>query len=567
MSAALAFGYLFWTRHRRGLTLVADYWLVVMVFCLTMPSGFFKFSSDGEAWLGLGKYSVLGVYGVLCSIFVIALWHLILMFTFGREGRLDACESGFPARLWTLPLSTGALVGWPMLWGSATMILVWLTLAWAVSRLCNFALPLAWPALLLAALLAWLQAILWTPMPLPWLRVLLLIPVSYAVLLTPTIALANGASSAAVCGLLAALLGSAYVTTLPGVARARRGENRTWAGSASLRSQGAVTGTRRPFASPLHAQRWFEWRRYGLAFPVAVATGSLIALPLISFVAETLDDLDRVSSPIVPSWLLHQVGSFWLTMTGLLFGMPILASALGIEMGRFGKATYRMPSFLGTRPVSEAMLIRAKFETAAWSTLAGWGVLALGLLLWFALSDHALQAALQFEALWQRNAPRLVWVWIILLVGGAIVLTWLQMVQRMWIGLTGNPRLIQRAGCSLIAVVGLIVFGICLVYVSGYKPNLYRFLPWLAGVAVILKSFAAVWSLGTLRQRELISPDVLWRMLLIWHTFALGIFTALYALLPSDRFSLSGVVLGMVLLLPLTRLALAPLALYWNRHR
>jgi hypothetical protein len=94
-----------------------------------------------------------------------------------------------------------------------------------------------------------------------------------------------------------------------------------------------------------------------------------------------------------------------------------------------------------------------------------------------------------------------------------------------------------------------------------------RLLPWLAGTAVLLKILAATWSLRALRRRRLIPSGVLWRMLSIWLAFAAGSFAALYALLPDNWFSVPGVVLGIVLLLPLTRLALAPLALAWNRHR
>jgi len=254
-------------------------------------------------------------------------------------------------------------------------------------------------------------------------------------------------------------------------------------------------------------------------------------------------------------------------MAGLLVGMLFLAALSGIEMGRFGRTTYRLPSFMATRPVSEAMLVRAKFVAAAWSTLAGWGVLAVGLLLWFALGGHAAEVGQQFEAMRQRHTPGLFWGWLILLVGGAVVLTWLQMVQRMWIGLTGSSRMIEISVFRVIVFIGLIVFVDWLVYYSEYGPILFRLLPWLAGAAVVLKSLAAVWSLRALKRRDLIPSTVLWGTLAIWLTLAAGLFAALYALLPEEWFSPSCVVLGIVLMLPLTRLALAPLALAWNRHR
>ncbi|MHB1424299.1 MAG: hypothetical protein ACYC3I_14085 [Gemmataceae bacterium] len=245
--------------------------------------------------------------------------------------------------------------------------------------------------------------------------------------------------------------------------------------------------------------------------------------------------------------------------------MPLVATMFGLEMGKLGRKSYRLSSFLATRPISEAMLVRVKFEAAAWSTLAAWGGLAAGLLLWLVLGGHAAEMTRQFEAMRQRHAPGVFWGWLTLFVGGAVVLTWLQIVQRMWEGLTGNTRVLKRSGYSLAPLIG--IFFLSSSVLSEYWSVVGRLLPWLTGAAVVLKSLAAVWSLRALRRRELIAPSVLWGMLVIWLTLAAGLFAALYALLPDDWFSVPGVVLGIVWLLPLTRLALAPLALTWNRHR
>ena len=92
-------------------------------------------------------------------------------------------------------------------------------------------------------------------------------------------------------------------------------------------------------------------------------------------------------------------------------------------------------------------------------------------------------------------------------------------------------------------------------------------LPWLAGGVVALKGVAAVCSLRALKHRRLLPPRVLWGALAAWLVFAVGLFSMLCWLLPGGRTLVSVIVLGIALLLPLTRLALAPLALAWNRHR
>jgi hypothetical protein len=48
---------------------------------------------------------------------------------------------------------------------------------------------------------------------------------------------------------------------------------------------------------------------------------------------------------------------------------------------------------------------------------------------------------------------------------------------------------------------------------------------------------------------------------------AAGLFAVLACFVPPGLVLLYGLALGVVLFLPLTRLAVAPLALAWNRHR
>jgi hypothetical protein len=89
----------------------------------------------------------------------------------------------------------------------------------------------------------------------------------------------------------------------------------------------------------------------------------------------------------------------------------------------------------------------------------------------------------------------------------------------------------------------------------------------LASGAVVLKSLAAAWSLNRLRRNALVPSHVLLGALAAWGVLAIGLLLLLRGLIPSEIMPMSGLVLGLVLLLPLTRLALGPLALAWNRHR
>jgi hypothetical protein len=73
-----------------------------------------------------------------------------------------------------LPVTTAALAGWPMLYGTAATSSLWLAVAlflrWPVGI--DVPLPFIWPALLTSAYLAWTQAFVWMPYGLPGLCVI-----------------------------------------------------------------------------------------------------------------------------------------------------------------------------------------------------------------------------------------------------------------------------------------------------------------------------------------------------------------------------------------------------------
>ena len=58
-----------------------------------------------------------------------------------------------------------------MLYGTGTVMSVWVLGVWLPLRRSGTELPLVWPALLLAAVVAWSQAVVWTPFPVRWVRV------------------------------------------------------------------------------------------------------------------------------------------------------------------------------------------------------------------------------------------------------------------------------------------------------------------------------------------------------------------------------------------------------------
>src|SRR5260370_42228690 len=139
-SPPLAIGWEFRRRHRWGLIAVAGYLFVVATIR-------FLILEPGEPVLVDSVRFAAMVSVPLTTTFV----YLLAVFSFGFAGDLAARHSMYPARMFTLPLTNAALVGWPMLYGTAAMasllLAAGLFLVWAT----GMRIPLVWPALPCAA--------------------------------------------------------------------------------------------------------------------------------------------------------------------------------------------------------------------------------------------------------------------------------------------------------------------------------------------------------------------------------------------------------------------------------
>ncbi len=230
-------------------------------------------------------------------------------------------------------------------------------------------------------------------------------------------------------------------------------------------------------------------------------------------------------------------------------------------------STTSLSSFAASRPVATALFDSRKFETAALSTLAVWGILLLVVFAWSLMDGKAAELTALFDALRQRHPSGPSWCGLALLVVGAVVLTWLQMLQALWLGMVRSTWMMAGSLLNSFGLTALLAFSVWLMITPRYWPTVTEVLPWLAGGVAGLKSVAAVCSLRALKRRDILPRRVLWGALAAWLLLASGSFGVLYVLLPEGRTSVAALVLGIALFLPLTRLALAPLMLDANRHR
>src|SRR5262249_3965474 len=154
--------------------------------------------------------------------------------------------------------------------------LLWLGLSWLILVPSGLARTVAWwPALLLAAWVACTQAVCWTLVRAPLLRLVGVILGLPSVALAPALVWATyrlaGTVPPVALGPCAVIV-AAYAVAVVGVARDRRGDRLGWAWLARLllRAVPRLASRQRSFVSPLAAQRWLEVRRHAWLLPAFV---------------------------------------------------------------------------------------------------------------------------------------------------------------------------------------------------------------------------------------------------------------------------------------------------------
>ena len=113
---ALAIGWTIWRRHRWGLSATAA--------CVTAVVAA---SSVARATLDPGD--ALQTCAMIVTPLAVCALYLAAVFAFGFDTDLATAGTAFPSRMFALPVRTGALAGWPMVFGTAAVALLWLVTA------------------------------------------------------------------------------------------------------------------------------------------------------------------------------------------------------------------------------------------------------------------------------------------------------------------------------------------------------------------------------------------------------------------------------------------------------
>jgi hypothetical protein len=543
-SAAAAVAWEFRQRHRWGLIAVTGYLLglaTIKLLVLGPGQGIDFDDAPGFA---------LAVVVPLTSTFM----YFLAVFSFGLAGDLAARQSMYPVRMFALPVTTAALAGWPMLYGTAAMAILWFATRLLAVWPSGVDVPIIWPALLAASLLAWTQALTWMSYPLRGLRVIFTVLWLTVIDAVVMVALEYKAPEPVMLAILAPHVPLAYLAARFSVARARRGDVPDWRKLFTPLGQIAdiLTRRRKHFPSPARAQVWFEWRRHGRSLPAMVGILLPFELALLFVFSKT---------PVI----------VFETLLGVLLTPPFMAAFVAATVGKSnhpGSDSYGVTPFIATRPLTSASLVAAKLKAATGSTLAAWLLVLVAIPIALRLSG-----TLPIVIEWKRQliqavgAPRTA-AMVLLGFSALLAATWKQLVQSLYISMSGREWIIKSSVFLTLAFLAVIVpLAHWIVGNRVVMAALWTALPWIAALLVCFKISVAAWIAMRLHDNRLLSDRTLLIGAACWDVIVFALYGLLVWLVPTLLLPTYLLALIAVLGVPLVRLSAAPLTFAWNRHR
>jgi hypothetical protein len=542
-SPAAAIAWEFRQRHRWGLIALIGYLLVLATIKLLILKPGQTVDLDEESF-------ALLVVVPLTATFL----YFLAVFTFGLAGDLAARQSMYPARMFTLPVTTAALAGWPMLYGTVAMAILWLATRLVAMWPSGFDIPMIWPALLAASLLAWTQALTWMPYALPGLRVIVTVLWLAVIDAVVMLALQFKAPEPVMLAILAPHVPLAYFAARFAVGRARRGDVPDWRRIFNPLGQIAAVLTRRRehFPSPVRAQMWFEWRRHGWSLPALVGILLPFELALLFVFSNTPEIIFEI-------------------LVGVLLTPPFMAAFVAATVSKsnpHASDSHGVTPFIATRPLTSASLIAAKLKATIWSTVAAWLLVIVAIPLALRLSGTSpLVIEWGHRLIEAVGRPRAV---AIVLLGFSALLasTWKQLVQGLYIGLSGREWVVKASMFIALSFLAIIVPLAHWISTNRHAiAVLWNALPWIAAGLVCFKISAAAWIATRLHDSRLLSDRMLVIGAACWDVAVFALYVLLVWLVPTMLIPRYLLALVAILAIPLARLSAAPLALAWNRHR
>ncbi len=490
--------------------------------------------------------------------FISGLALLIGIVTYGGAD-LSTPESVYPKHALVFPAGTRTLVAVPMLYGTVSVACFWLVLSALALRPAGMPLPVLWPAGMMAALVAWLQAASWSPYRVPFARIAMIILVLAVLVAIGAACQTNGVHPAAAFALSVAVGLLAYPVALRGVAKARRGDGGAVAAVPSREPVAAIASIPAKFKSASASQLWYDLIR-NIWYPPAVTALVEIVL-FFTFVGA------RQARPSVflPAWVPPGLPPLCILLSVPVFVVMVHA----IMFGKFDMWTKSLdfPPFYLTRPISSAAIIAGKLRTTAIVTALVWAVAAVVISAYALVprtydARHSWATVLTQHATWHGAAA-------IALAAVLITLfTWTQIARSLWISVSAKRWLIH--GFPTASMLAL-----CAVGWAGYRlhQNPATWQSVLANLGLVFGTFAlfkvliGVSVVFYLARRRLLTPSAAAGTLCAWLAACALLYAAILGVAQPARHAAMTVAAVVILFVPLGRPALAVLLLHYSRHR
>jgi hypothetical protein len=320
---------------------------------------------------------------------------------------------------------------------------------------------------------------------------------------------------------------------------------------------GASPAARPPFARPAEALLWLDWRRTGWIMPLFVNICLIPELLLIYFIEPQHPIMASVAAAVF--------------LATLVMESLVMAFAVGTALGNmhpWAPGKYAMPPFCAARPVtsSELLIVKARLAVRIVAVSGLVVLLPIVAILPFTFAGRVLGgwARELIELYGLRGAG--------LLLTGAAALAFLHVkaiVDHMFIGLAGRAWVPIAVGVAI--MVCSVMVGMLIGWIAAnpdVQDVLLNAVPWAVALALALKVMAGALVGRILVRRELVTHRSLALFAAAWLVAAVWLVGLVVFVMPPELYS--PWVVGcsaVVLLLPMVRLGLAPLALEWNRHR
>ncbi len=382
---------------------------------------------------------------------------------------------------------------------------------------------------------------------------MLLLALSAGLILLGVSSAQSGITESLLVSAFAGLTLVAWAIAYVGVRHSRCGDLPNWVPALRAHRQLFIWWPQRrvPFTSAAQAHVWRGWRRGGQALPFV--TGLILAMTLW------------------PLWLgKNDVHSAEQTLLSAVASTVFLAGMFGISGGVDGDGLNRrvLGSFTATLPMTTAGMLGAMLRVAARSTLLSWALMAVAIPIAVVLTGN-----LDVVSDWSRRVldaqqPMHVAVGIVATATLLFIWTWKRQVDGL------HARLMGRRWVTYIIVWVCFPGSIFLCFLADWfrqRPEthetVFAVLPWLLGTLVICRLLIVAWALRQVLRRRLLRPRTVARWIGGWLLLASILFAMLAWAIPAKMVPMGYIAFIVLFAMPMARLAAAPLALAWNRHR